>query len=273
MIVVFSEENQRITATALDGAEQRWQEQVEKAQLATWLKQAADAGRLRRQDALLAVVPETQLTRRIFALPPQAKPAQRRAMAVHALTAVMQERPAALALQQLDAAGHCAVCACKEETLRTLRAPFANYARRLRFVGAADVALARGGPCDDGWYQLTALLWTAVIAVQDGRVVAGHADNSSAAFALEQALREEYRALDLAQPDKVGLLTPDTTAGCDGARLLPCALQPLRAAGLSLREDRTLAALLLLCLVLPGALLFGSFTVLCAGTRPPDAGA
>ena len=43
MIVVFYEDNEQFVVRALDGVEQRWQEEVKKQHLNIWLKQAADA--------------------------------------------------------------------------------------------------------------------------------------------------------------------------------------------------------------------------------------
>lgn len=63
MIVVFYEDNEQFVVRALDGVEQRWREEVKKQHLNIWLKQAADARRLRRQDTLLLVAPETALVR------------------------------------------------------------------------------------------------------------------------------------------------------------------------------------------------------------------
>ena len=58
MIVVFYEDNEQFVVRALDGVEQRWREEVKKQHLNIWLKQAADARRLRRQDTLLLVAPD-----------------------------------------------------------------------------------------------------------------------------------------------------------------------------------------------------------------------
>lgn len=171
MIVVFYEDNEQFVVRALDGVEQRWREEVKKQHLNIWLKQAADARRLRRQDTLLLVAPETALVRRIIMLPSQTKPTQQRAMAANALTAELKEKPAALTVQMLDAEGRCAVCGCMEKKLRSLTAPFGRFARRLSIVGAADLAAAQLPDLADGWYQLSAVLWNAIVAVQNGRVI------------------------------------------------------------------------------------------------------
>lgn len=258
MIVIFCEDNDQFTVIARDGERQCWQEMVKKRSLSIWLKQASDAGRLRRQDTLLLIVPETALVRRVLTLPVQAKAAQQRAMAVSALTAELHERPAAMAFRMLDAEGRCAVCGCREERLRVLTAPFGQWARRLRIVGAADLAVAQLRPPTDGGYQFSAVLWTAVVAVQDGRIIDGRADNSAVAFGLEQELRAAHRELGLAEPEEVKHLPFEIKAECDSAGLLSCALRPLRSAALSsLQGDRSMLALLLLCVALPGVLLLG----------------
>lgn len=56
----------------------------------------------------------------------------------------------------------------------------------------------------------------------------------------------------------MSVLRLEMTQECDSVRLLACALRPLHAqTAVSLREDRPLAALLLLCVLLPGVLLIG----------------
>ena len=149
MIVVFYEDNEQFVVRALDGVEQRWREEVKKQHLNIWLKQAADARRLRRQDTLLLVAPETALVRRIIMLPSQTKPTQQRAMAANALTAELKERPAALAVQMLDAEGRCAVWLHGEKTAiphGPLRSLCATSAHR-RCGGFCRGAAARSG----GW--------------------------------------------------------------------------------------------------------------------------
>lgn len=258
MIVVFYEDNEQFVVRALDGVEQRWQEEVKKQHLNIWLKQAADARRLRRQDTLLLVAPETALVRRIIMLPSQTKPTQQRAMAANALTAELKEQPAALAVQMLDAEGRCAVCGCMEKKQRSLTAPFGRFARRLRIVGAADLAVAQLPDLADGWYQLSAVLWNAIVAVQNGRVIDARADNSVDALTLKKNLSVAHHELGLAEPTSMSVLRLETTQECDSVRLLACALRPLHAqTAVSLREDRPLAALLLLCVLLPGVLLIG----------------
>ena len=258
MIVVFYEDNEQFVVRALEGVEQRWQEEVKKQHLNIWLKQAADARRLRRQDTLLLVAPETALVRRSIMLPSQTKPTQQRAMAASALTAELKERPAALAVQMLDAEGRCAVCGCMEKKLRSLAAPFGRFARRLRIVGAADLAAAQLPDLTDGWYQLSAVLWNAIVAVQNGRVIDARADNSVDALTLKKNLSAAHHELGLMEPASMSVLRLETTQECDSVRLLACALRPLHAqTAVSLREDRPLAALLLLCVLLPGALLIG----------------
>ena len=258
MIVVFYEDNEQFVVRALDGVEQRWREEVKKQHLNIWLKQAADARRLRRQDTLLLVAPETALVRRIIMLPSQTKPTQQRAMAANALTAELKEQPAALAVQMLDAEGRCAVCGCMEKKLRSLTAPFGRFARRLRIVGAADFAAAQLPDLADGWYQLSAVLWNAIVAVQNGRVIDARADNSVDALTLKKNLSAAHHELGLAEPTSMSVLRLEMTQECDSVRLLACALRPLHAqTAVSLREDRPLAALLLLCVLLPGVLLIG----------------
>lgn len=258
MIVVFYEDNEQFVVRALDGVEQRWQEEVKKQHLNIWLKQAADARRLRRQDTLLLVAPETALVRRIIMLPSQTKPTQQRAMAANALTAELKEQPAALAVQMLDAEGRCAVCGCMEKKQRSLTAPFGRFARRLRIVGAADLAAAQLPDLADGWYQFSAVLWNAIIAVQNGRVIDARADNSVDALTLKKNLSAAHHELGLAEPTSMSVLRLEMTQECDSVRLLACALRPLHAqTAVSLREDRPLAALLLLCVLLPGVLLIG----------------
>ena len=56
--VVVAVKREQFVVRALDGVEQRWQEEVKKQHLNIWLKQAADARRLRRQDTLLLVAPD-----------------------------------------------------------------------------------------------------------------------------------------------------------------------------------------------------------------------
>lgn len=254
MIVVFYEDNEQFVVRALDGVEQRWREEVKKQHLNIWLKQAADARRLRRQDTLLLVAPETALVRRIIMLPSQTKPTRQRAMAANALTAELKEQPAALAVQMLDAEGRCAVCGCMEKKLRSLTAPFGRFARRLRIVGAADFAAAQLPDLADGWYQLSAVLWNAIVAVQNGRVIDARADNSVDALTLKKNLSAAHHELGLAEPTSMSVLRLETTQECDSVRLLACALRPLYAqTAVSLREDRPLAALLLLCVLLTEA--------------------
>lgn len=226
MIVVFYEDNEQFVVRALDGVEQRWREEVKKQHLNIWLKQAADARRLRRQDTLLLVAPETALVRRIIMLPSQTKPTQQRAMAANALTAELKEQPAALAVQMLDAEGRCAVCGCMEKKQRSLTAPFGRFARRLRIVGAADFAAAQLPDLADGWYQLSAVLWNAIVAVQNGRVIDARADNSVDALTLKKNLSAAHHELGLAEPTSMSVLRLETTQGCDSVRLLACALLP-----------------------------------------------
>lgn len=257
VIVVFSEDGEAFSVTALDGTETLWQESVKKQAVGVWLKQAYDARRLRRQDALLLVVPETAVVRRVITLPVQARPQEQRAMAAHALEAALGERPAALSVQPLAESGRYAVCGCRQKILTQALAPFGRYRYRIRLIGAADDAVAGAGPLTDGYYLLQDLLWTAVVVVANGRVVDGRAESGGNGYALEQALRasrEEAGYDD--NPAPAQMLSRSAQTGRDGAQLLASAMRSISALGTNAwRQDKPLLALVVLCLLLPGVLL------------------
>lgn len=256
MIVVFSETNETITATALADDAQHWQEQVPKSRLALWLKQAHDEGRLRRQDTLLLLLPETALVRRVLTLGTVGRPSQQRAMAAHALTAELGEHPAALSLMPMGAE-RWAACGCGNQALAQRLAPFGGYSRRVQLIGVADWAVACAASLDDGYYIIQDLLWTAVVAVSGGCVVDGRAENGGNVYALEQALRKSHEESGLSLSEaRAAALPVLLTNSCDGARLLRTTLRRARSLSwASLGRDRVMLALAFFCLVLPGVLL------------------
>lgn len=257
MIVIFQEENREISATALGGDQILWQEIVKRSALSVWLKQAYDAARLHRRDVLLFVMPETALVRRLLPLSPESTPNMLQRMAVSALLPLLGERPAAMSVRPLAGRGCCAVCGCSKTTLDEQLAPFGRYKRRMRVVGAADMAMAQLETLSDGYYFLQALLWTAVVTVVEGCVVDGRAESGGNVLALSNVLRAAHE-------ESAWLSLPDTLTPLamippqDGVRLQALALSRYQGGeNINWRGDKLLLALAICCVLLPLAALVG----------------
>lgn len=255
MIVCVFEEDEHYELEALEGAQRLWHERVGRTALELWLKQAYEGGRLQRQQAIFLVLPEPLLVRRLLSLPEVSKAYQRRGMAANALLPVLNERPAALCVVPGAGASGCSVCGCKKSVLTQHLAAFGRYRRRVKVIGAADYRAAQQSALADGCYTLQEAMWTAVVAVQNGRVVDGRAEYGGSSFGLWQELAEAHRdeTLFSAQPQP---LPVQAEAVPEEAALRLAALSSLALeAPPSLTKDRVLAALLIGCVLLPGLLL------------------
>lgn len=251
--VIFQEgaEQGACLVSASAGGEVLWQETLAKAELAVWLKQTFDSGRLAKDAALFVVVAETKMVRRVITLPPHTNVSAERAMAAHALLPVLGEEPAALSLRPLGD-GRFVLAGCTKAVLAAALAPFGRYKRRLRLITQADLSVAAQPTLADGYYLEQALLWTAVFWVENGRLADGRASVGTSAYELAQSL---YDASDgtLPPPQSLNLL-PEAAVPAEAAALLPVALMPL-AKTPNLRRDRPLLTLLVLCVFVPSLLL------------------
>lgn len=255
--LVFYEENDPAcyTAALYDETELRWQETVKKDSLVRWLAEAYKSKRLKRQDSLICVLPETLLVRALLALPPQLRSAQKRGMAASHLTPRLQERPAALTLFAVAGTGLTACAGISSQDLAQVQQRFGRYAPRLAFAGAGDLWLAGAAALADGYYLLQAPLWTAVAAVAGGRLIDARAANGVSGLALHQSLLEAHQALGWQPAD--GTLRPlplPAAPALDLARLQMASFRAGRVVG-GWQGDKGLAALLLACVVVPGLLL------------------
>ena len=253
--VLFYEESdpETLTVAAYDAGERRWQAVAQKASLALWLRQAHEEGRLSRQDAFFCVLAESQLVRALIALPAGLRPSQQRGMAASHLIPRLGEKPAAIHLVSLAGTSLTSVTALSAETLAQVTATFGRYASRLQFVGAADLWLARQAVLPDGYYILQGQLWTAVVATSGGRVIDGRAGTGESALVMHQALREAHQDVDWQPTQPTAQSLPPGEGAPDVSRL---ALAAFRApvVGDGWRGDKTMAALFLGCVVVPGLL-------------------
>lgn len=235
------------------GGEVLWQQTVAKAELAIWLKQAFDSGRLHKDAALFVVMAETKMVRRLLTLPPHTHANVERAMAASALTPVLGERPAALSVRALGD-GRFALAGCTKAVLEAALAPFGRLRRRLHLITQADLCVAAQPALADGYYLEQARLWTAVYWLEGGCLADGRASAGIGAYELAQTL---YEAHDGAlPPPQTPNLLEEPAVPADAAALLPLALTPL-AKTTDLRRDKPLLALFVLCVLLPGLLWAG----------------
>lgn len=256
MIVCVSEHGAQYQMEAIAENQRLWCERIDKTALRQWLSQACASGRLKRQQTLMVVVPETWLVRRFLKLPQAANQRQLRSMAAHALLPVLGERPSWLAVTPLSEGA--ALCGCKQETVAELLMAFGSQRRQVRLIGAADYAAAQQTALADGYYSLQDPLCTTVAAVRDGRIVDARAEYGGQPFGLLQTLLAAHRGL-LSLAENVQPLPQSADAVPQEAALLAAALS--RSAQIALPNvaaDRVLAALLIGCVVVPGALLLGS---------------
>lgn len=258
MIVCVFEDSEQYVLEALEGTQRLWREAVERTALELWLKQAYDGGRLQRQQALFLVLPEPLLVRRVLPLPAASKAYQLRGMAANALLPLLNERAAALRVVPGADASGCIVCGCKKSVLTQHLAAFGRYRRKVKVVGAADYRAAQQPDLADGCYTLQEAVWTAVVAVQHGRIVDGRAEYGGSSFGLWQELAEAHReeALFSAQPQPLPV-QPEAVPEEAALRLAALSSLALEAPP-SLTKDRVLAALLVGCVLLPGLLLLAS---------------
>lgn len=268
MMVIFQETNHEFLVTALERTQQQWQEKVAKAATAVWLQQAYHTARLHRKDVLLLIVPETALVRRLVPLPPQSDSTSLQQMAANMLLPFFEERPAALSVYPLSKGDCCAVVGCSKQLVMQQTAPFGRYGRRVQLIGAADLALAQAGVCDDGYYLIQDLLWTSVVAVVDGRIVDAHAESGSmSASAMAETLRTAHQkdAL-LTLPEGVSSLPSE--AAIDSALLRRAALKRKGAVTVgNWRGDKVLGVLLVLCALIPLSVIIG-LTLRPDGAQP-----
>ena len=258
MIVCVFEDNEQYVLEALEGTQRLWRESVDRAALEPWLKQTYESGRLQRQQVMFLVLPEPLLVRRVLALPAVSKAYQLRGMAANALLPLLNERAAALrAVPGADGSG-CVVCGCKKSVLTQHLTAFGRYRRKVKVVGVADYRVAQQPALADGCYTLQEDMWTAVIAVQNGRIVDGRAEYGGSSFGLWQELAEAHReeAIFFAQPQPLPVQPEGVPeeAALRHAALSSNALE----VPTSLSKDRVLAALLVSCVLLPSLLLLAS---------------
>ena len=219
MIVCVSEHGAQYQIEAIAENQRLWCERIDKTALRQWLSQACASGRLKRQQTLMVVVPETWLVRRFLKLPQAANQRQLRSMAAHALLPVLGERPSWMAVTPLSEGT--ALCGCKQETVADFLMAFGSLRRQVRLIGAADYAVAQHTALADGYYSLQDPLCTTVAAVRDGRIIDARAEYGGQPFGLLQSLLAAHRDL-LSLPENVQPLPqsadamPQTRWKCPG---------------------------------------------------------
>lgn len=251
----------KMSVASFDGRTLMWREEVFKQTLETWLKEALKTGRLEKTAAFFAVLPETAVGRCMLQVPVQGRPRERRAMAENALMIALNERAALLRTvsYEKEAVGQegWAVSGVQKSVYQRWQGYFGSLSGRVRWLSAVDCMLALiEMPLEDGLYSVEAPLWSAVFAIKNNLVVYGAAAEGRVLTTLQMRVFEETQELGMS-PSCTPLYRADEI-GLNQGQLAECVFGKTRYAYAGgARKERTLLALFLGCVVLPGLIWLG----------------
>lgn len=257
----------KCVVAAYDQSGCAWREEIAKKGLALWLKERLGAGAVAKEDEWVVLLAEGAVTRIMVSVPSILKARERQSMAENALTAAMGQTPGAMRLTPMGQgeAGEDLWLAAGilKEAIETWEPLFGAFGRHVQWAGAADGRLAFARmPLADGYYLLEAPLWTAVLAIESGAIIASAAAQGRDANALHYELLDRLKGRPL--PPVLQPWGPKDIAPLDVVRLRAVTCKKIAKGGLpAFSGDKTFLVLLVGCVVLPGLLWLG------AALRPP----
>ena len=222
-----------------------------------------------RDAALVCLLPETALTRRLLRLPRELRPARRKKQALALLASAMRGPCGAYRLDPLSAedGGTLLIAAIgvRRDRLEPLRHALGKWDSRMTY--ADGTALHLPTEPRDGYLTLTGAEGEMVLALREGRIIDGRSTADGAGASLYQLLLAEHAAFSGAVPASqlhYGMLSASPRAD-------ETAEAALTATGtVSAGLNRRLTVLLvLLCVVLP---LTAQAGLTAFREPPPEAG-